>query len=144
MNARAGRDRILRAVAGHPASDIEALGDHFMTDLVESVTPAMAAVLAEHAAQSRDRIVLSASPTEIVSRFAREAGLEMGTGTTSERDANGRYTGRLEGPFCYREGKVAVMAHSPLITVTTSPPHAYPTHSAIDPAGGRRTPVAVN
>ncbi len=104
------RDRILRAVAGHPASDIEALGDHFMTDLVASVTPAMAGVLAEHATQSHDRIVLSASPTEIVSRFAREAGLEMGTGTTSERDAAGRYTGRLSGPFCYREGKVAVMA----------------------------------
>ena len=65
------RDRILRAVAGHPASDIEALGDHFMTDLVASVTPAMAGVLAEHATQSHDRIVLSASPTEIVSRIAR-------------------------------------------------------------------------
>ena len=103
------RDRILRAVSGHPASDVEALGDDFMDDLVASVRPAMNDVLLTHALAEHDRIVLSASPTEIVSRFARESGLESGIGTTSERDAEGRYTGRLAGPFCYREGKVAVM-----------------------------------
>ena len=103
------RDRILGAVAGHPAAKVEALGDHFMTDLVDSLQPALAPVLATHAEAGRDRIVLSASPTEIVSRFASEAGLELGTGTTSERDQDGVYTGRLAGPFCYREGKVAVM-----------------------------------
>lgn len=103
------RDRILRAVSGRPAEQVEALGDHFMTDLVATLQPVMGAELRRHATAGRDRIVLSASPTEIVSRFAREAGLEWGTGTTSERDAQGRYTGRLSGPFCYREGKVEVM-----------------------------------
>lgn len=103
------RDRILRAVSGHPASDVEALGDDFMTDLVASVRPAMSEVLDAHADADHDRIVLSASPTEIVARFATESGLEQGIGTTSERDSDGRYTGRLAGPFCYREGKVAVM-----------------------------------
>ena len=103
------RDRILRAVSGHPAEQVEALGDHFMTDLVATLQPVMGAELRTHADAGRDRIVLSASPTEIVSRFAREAGLELGTGTTSERDTEGRYTGRLAGPFCYRDGKVDVM-----------------------------------
>lgn len=103
------RDRILQAVAGRPATQVEALGDHFMTGLVQSVRPAMRDRLEAHAAQGHDRIVLSASPTEIVSRFAREAGLDLGTGTTSERDDTGRYTGRLSGPFCYGEGKVEVM-----------------------------------
>lgn len=100
------RDRILAAVAGQPAADVEALADHFMADLVESIQPRMHQVLAEHAEQGHDRVVLSASPTEIVARFARAAGLEHGTGTTSERDADGRYTGRLSGPFCYGPGKV--------------------------------------
>jgi HAD superfamily hydrolase (TIGR01490 family) len=103
------RDRILAAVTGHPAAQVEALGDVFMADLVASITPAMRVVLDEHAVAGRDRVVLSASPTEIVSRFAREAGLELGTGTTSERDADGVYTGRLAGPFCYREGKAEVL-----------------------------------
>ncbi len=103
------RDRILAAVAGHPAADVIALSEHFLDRLVDSITPAMREVLDEHAAAGRDRVVLSASPTEIVSRLADAAGLELGTGTTSEIDAEGRYTGALAGPFCYREGKAEVL-----------------------------------
>jgi HAD superfamily hydrolase (TIGR01490 family) len=104
------RDRILRAVAGHPAHKVEALGHHFIDDLVASIPPAMREVLDQHGAQGHDRVVVSASPTEIVSRLAHAAGLEHGVGTTAARDTRGVYTGALEGPFCYREGKVAVMA----------------------------------
>jgi HAD superfamily hydrolase (TIGR01490 family) len=103
------RDRILRAVTGRAASDVEALADDFLADLVASVQPTMRAVLEEHAARGEDRVLLSASPTEIVSRVAAAAGLELGLGTTSERDADGVYTGRLSGPFCYGEGKAMVL-----------------------------------
>ena len=103
------RDRILAAVTGRPAAEVVALSDGFLPGLVGSITPRMRHVLEEHAAAGRDRIVLSASPTEIVSRFAVAAGLEMGTGTTSQVGADGRYTGRLAGPFCYGEGKAVIL-----------------------------------
>ena len=103
------RDRILFAVQGHPAADVEALGDHFIAGLVESIRPAMTDVLDKHGRAGHDRIVISASPTEIVARLAREAGLEGGVGTTAARDEHGVYNGELEGPFCYKDGKVAVM-----------------------------------
>lgn len=103
------RDRILRAVEGHPASDVEALGDVFLPSLVESLRPQLQPALDEHAARGEDRLVLSASPTEIVSRFAHEAGLTHGAGTTAARDDDGLYAGTLAGPFCYGEGKVEVM-----------------------------------
>lgn len=103
------RDRILRAVSGHPASDVEALGDHFIDGLVDSIKPAMREVLDQHGAVGHDRIVISASPTEIVSRLAHTAGLEHGIGTTAQRDEHGVYTGGLEGPFCYKQGKVELM-----------------------------------
>jgi len=103
------RDRILRAVAGHRAEDVEALADYFLDDLIGSITPAMRDVLAQHAHAGDERIVISASPTEIVSRLATEAGLEAGVGTTAARDDNGVYTGELAGPFCYKHGKVEVM-----------------------------------
>ena len=103
------RDRILAAVAGRRADEVVALSDGFIPDLVASITPAMRAVLDEHASAGRDRVVLSASPTEIVSRLADAAGLERGAGTTSEIDADGRYTGRLDGPFCYTEGKAEIL-----------------------------------
>jgi HAD superfamily hydrolase (TIGR01490 family) len=103
------RDRILAAVAGRPAAEVVALSGSFIPGLVDSITPALRTVLGEHAAAGRDRVVLSASPTEIVSRLADQAGLELGAGTTSEIDADGRYTGRLDGPFCYKEGKAEVL-----------------------------------
>ncbi len=103
------RERILAAVAGFPQVEVAKLGDAFMDKLVDSTRPAMREVLDEHGRQGHDRIVLSASPTEIVSRFADESGLELGIGTTSEVDEEGRYTGKLAGPFCYKEGKVEVM-----------------------------------
>ena len=103
------RDRILQAVQGHRAADVEALGDYFIDDLVASITPAMREVLDHHGAAGDDRIVVSASPTEIVSRLAHGAGLEYGVGTTAARDERGVYTGELTGPFCYKQGKVDVM-----------------------------------
>jgi HAD superfamily hydrolase (TIGR01490 family) len=103
------RDRILAAVAGHPASEVTALGDHFLPGLAAKLRPAMSQALADHADQGHDRVVLSASPTEIVSRFADMVGMDLGIGTTAARDEDGVYTGVLAGPFCYREGKVEVM-----------------------------------
>jgi HAD superfamily hydrolase (TIGR01490 family) len=103
------RDRILQAVQGHRAADVEALGDFFIDGLVASITPAMREVLDRHQAAGEDRIVVSASPTEIVSRLAHGAGLEYGVGTTAARDEAEVYTGELTGPFCYKEGKVEVM-----------------------------------
>ena len=107
--SEAVRDRILAAVTGRSAAEMVSLSEEFVGDLVTSITPVMSQVLAEHAAAGRDRVVLSASPTEIVSRLADAAGLERGIGTTSELDDDGRYTGRLTGPFCYREGKAQVL-----------------------------------
>ena len=101
------RERILGAVAGHPAADVIALGDVFMPRLKAAVLPEARLLLAEHAARGQDRVVVSASPIEIVGRLAHELGLEGACGTRSEIGADGRYTGRLAGPFCYRTGKVA-------------------------------------
>lgn len=104
------RERVLRAVADRPAAEVVALGDRFVPRLAASVLPESRALLDAHAAAGEDRIIVSASPVEIVARLADEVGLEGAVGTRSEIDAEGRYTGRLAGPFCYREGKVAEIA----------------------------------
>jgi HAD superfamily hydrolase (TIGR01490 family) len=110
QGSEALRERILRAVAGHPSAELAALGDHFIPRLASSVLPEARRLLAEHAAAGHDRIVVSASPIEIVGRLADELGLEGAVGTRAELDDEGRYTGRLAGAFCYREGKVAELA----------------------------------
>lgn len=103
------RDRILRAVAGHPVSKVVALSDHFLDDLVASVTPQASRALALHGDSGHARVIISASPTEIVQKLADALELEHGVGTTSEVGPDGAYTGRLDGPFCYREGKADIM-----------------------------------
>lgn len=101
------RERVLRAVAGHRQDDVVALGDAFIPKLAAGVLPEARRLLAEHASRDEPCFVVSASPVEIVTRLAEAVGMAGGIGTRSEVDADGRYTGRLEGPFCYREGKVA-------------------------------------
>jgi HAD superfamily hydrolase (TIGR01490 family) len=103
------RERILRAVAGHPAADVIALGDSFIHKVVGQLLPESKIALDRHAAAGEDRIIVSASPIEIVSAIATALGLEGAVGTRSEI-VNGCYTGRLEGAFCYGEGKVAEVA----------------------------------
>lgn len=100
------RHRILDAVAGHEVAKVTALGGSFIPKLATKVMPESAELLADHAARGEDRIVVSASPFEIVEALAQALGLEGGIGTRSQIE-DGRYTGRLAGEFCYREGKVS-------------------------------------
>lgn len=99
------RDRILAAVAGTPQSELIHLADAIVPGIVRRVMPQAAALLAEHHAAGHHRIVVSASPIELVDRIARALGLEGAVATRSEIN-DGRYTGRLVGEFCYGAGKV--------------------------------------
>ena len=100
------RERILGAVAGTRQSDVIHLADEIVPGVVRRLIPQSAALLAEAKAAAMDRIVVSASPIELVGRIASALGLEGAVATRSELDDDGRYTGRLMGEFCYRDGKV--------------------------------------
>ena len=69
----------------------------------------MREVLAQHRAEGHELVLVSASPTEIVLRFAVAAGMDYGVGTTAGRDEAGCFDGTLAGPFCYKEGKAEVI-----------------------------------
>lgn len=98
------RDRILRAVAGHHVDELAALGDQIVPRLMDSVFTEAQRELDRHAAAGRDRVLVSASPIEVVQRLADALGLEGAVGTRAEV-VDGRYTGRLAAPFCYAEAK---------------------------------------
>lgn len=102
------RERILRAVTGVPVSELQELGDLIIPRLTTTVMPEAQAELDRQAAAGRDRIIVSASPIEIVSRLAKAIGLEGAVATRSEI-VDGKYTGRLDGPFCYGPGKVTAI-----------------------------------
>lgn len=102
------RDRILRAVTGVRTERLRALGETVVPQLAASVFPEARRELEEHAAAGRDRIIVSASPQEVVQAVADALGLEGAIGTRAAV-VDGRYTGELAGPFCYGEHKPVEM-----------------------------------
>jgi HAD superfamily hydrolase (TIGR01490 family) len=100
------RERVLRAVAGQPRQRLVELGESFIPRLAATVRPAARRLLDQHQAQGHHRVIVTASPIEIAAGLATALGLEGAAGTRAEVDAEGRYTGRLAGAFCYRDGKV--------------------------------------
>jgi HAD superfamily hydrolase (TIGR01490 family) len=86
-----------------PLLDVaEGLGD----DLARTARPGARWLLDRHLAAGDFCVIASASPQPLVEAAARALGAHRAVGTRAEvRD--GRFTGRLDGPFCHGRGKLA-------------------------------------
>lgn len=103
------RDRILAGVGGVKQSELVALNEVVLPELLGLIRPEARALLEQHHQAGRETWIVSASPVEIVEPLATALGMTGGIGTVGEVD-NGVYTGRLAGPFCYGEGKAEAIA----------------------------------
>lgn len=99
------RDRILEAVGGVRYDDLVGLNSDIVPQLLERVRPESRQLVDMHRHAGRATYIVSASPVELVDPLAKALGMSAGIGTVSEI-ADGIYTGRLAGPFCYGPGKV--------------------------------------
>lgn len=102
--SQAVRDRFLSAVAGVEVTSLEEVGHDMIPRLVSRVRPESKSLVKMHQEAGRDTFIVSASPQEIVERLAGALGMTGGIGTQGEIE-DGRYTGKLTGPFVYGEGK---------------------------------------
>lgn len=102
--SEAVRDAILESVAGTHAADLHRMAPGVIEEILPLIRPEAQALLDMHEAAGRDVYIVSASPVEIVTELARALDIAGGLGTVSEI-ADGVYTGRLNGPFLYGEGK---------------------------------------
>ncbi|MEM9607640.1 MAG: HAD-IB family hydrolase [Actinomycetota bacterium] len=100
------RDTVLSTIAGRPVDELRTVVDESIERLVPKVRPSMRRALDGHLAAGDRCVVLSASPHELVDGLARRLGAERGVGTRGEI-VDGRCTGRLVGPFCHGQGKLA-------------------------------------
>jgi HAD superfamily hydrolase (TIGR01490 family) len=100
----ATRDRILAAVAGADRAELLALNEHIIPRLLERVRPESRALIDMHHEAGRETWIVSASPMELVDPLAGAIGMTGGIGTRSAV-VDGHYTGQLDGPFVYGEGK---------------------------------------
>ncbi len=103
------RDRILDAVDGIEREQLLALNEDIVPRILEKVRPESRGLIDMHHEAGRDCWIVSASPQEMVDPLASALGMEGGIGTRSEV-ADGRYTGQLDGPFVYGDGKAEAIA----------------------------------
>jgi HAD superfamily hydrolase (TIGR01490 family) len=100
--------RVLKAVTGMRQSDLQALNVEILPRLLSRLRPEARRLLDRHRQAGRDTYIVSAAPQEIVEPLAHSLGMTSGIGTRS-KVVDGFYTGELDGPFCYGEGKVEAM-----------------------------------
>ena len=96
-------------ITGVPAVEIDRMGTEVMASILPRIYPRMLDELYAHQDAGRATFIVSAAGNNLVSALADVLGADDGIGTRYEVDERGRFTGRLDGPFVYGEGKVDAM-----------------------------------
>lgn len=96
-------------ITGLPSQTIARMEPEVMAEILPRVFPQMLAEVHAHQDAGRPAFIVSAAGNDIVESLARVLGMEGGIGTRYEVDAEGNFTGRLDGPFVYGPGKVEAM-----------------------------------
>jgi len=96
-------------IRGLPAKTIDRMGPEVMAAILPRVFPQMLEEVYAHQDAGRPTFIVSAAGNGVVEQLAHVLGMDGGIGTRYEVDADGNYSGRLDGPFVYGEGKVTAM-----------------------------------
>jgi HAD superfamily hydrolase (TIGR01490 family) len=102
------KERVMAALAGVRVRDIERLGPEVLAGILPRVYPQMLEIAYAHQDAGRPVYICTAASQEVADLLAGVLTFDGAIGTRSEI-VDGQYTGRLDGPFTYREGKAAAM-----------------------------------
>lgn len=146
-DSEAVRDHILSAVKGWRRSDMDSLMPDVIAPVLARLYPESHERILEHERAGVATYLCSASPVEIVGPIADVLKMSGGAlSTVAAIDSDGRYTGKLEGPFCYGKGKAdAILIEAQSSGIDLDESYAYSDSSSDIPmleVVGH--PVAVN
>jgi HAD superfamily hydrolase (TIGR01490 family) len=96
-------------IAKIPERDIEAMVPEMLADIMPRIYPQMLEEIREHKDAGRAVFIVSAAGSGIVDAIAGTLGMDGGIGTRYKVGPDGAFTGELDGPFVYGEGKVEAM-----------------------------------
>lgn len=97
--------RALALACGQEVSDVQQLCDDIVPGIVQRrLNPIVAAEIRRHQRMGHQTWLVTASPTELAERIARELGMTGAMGTQAERVA-GVYSGELAGPILHGRHK---------------------------------------
>jgi HAD superfamily hydrolase (TIGR01490 family) len=96
-------------ITGVPAVEIDRMGTEVMASILPRIYPRMLEELYSHQDAGHPTFIVSAAGNNLVSSLAQVLGADGGIGTRYAVDSEGRFTGALDGPFVYGQGKVDAM-----------------------------------
>jgi len=96
----------LRPLAEHSPEELGRWhADYLRTRIVPMITPAARALVRRHAQAGELCAIITSTNSFVTTPIAREFGVEHLIATEPER-RDGRFTGRVEGTPCFRDGKL--------------------------------------
>lgn len=99
------RESLLSAATDQDQGEIAAVAREVGPTIAASAHPAARWLIERHHRAGDECVVVSASPQELVEVIGAALGADRAIGTRTEV-VEGRFTGRLDGPFCHGAGKL--------------------------------------
>jgi HAD superfamily hydrolase (TIGR01490 family) len=97
----------LRPLAAHSPGELARWHEQFMRERVRPMMlPAARALVRRHLEAGELCAIITATNSFVTAPIAREFGVEHLIATEPERARDGRFTGRVAGTPCFREGKL--------------------------------------
>jgi HAD superfamily hydrolase (TIGR01490 family) len=101
-------DRVMGSIKGTRVSDLARMTADTLAGILPRIYPQMMSVVREHQDAGRPTYIVTAASNEIAQELARVLAMDGAIGTRSEI-VDGVYTGELDGPFVYGEGKAKAL-----------------------------------
>jgi HAD superfamily hydrolase (TIGR01490 family) len=98
-----------RTFADVPESEIARMAPELLAGILPRIYPQMLDEVHHHQDAGRATFIVSAAGNDLVKTLAAVLGMEGGIGTRWAVGADDAYTGEMDGPFVYGEGKVEAM-----------------------------------
>ena len=139
------RERIFTSIEGTRVVELQRLGPRVLAGVLPRIYPQMLDVAYAHQDAGRKVYIVTAASQEMAEVLAHVLVFDGGIGSRSEI-ADGRYTGRPDGPFTYREGKAQEMRRlAAQVGIDLSESYAYSdSESDLPMMRAVGYPVAVN
>jgi len=100
--------RVGAMLEGRRALDFQRLGPQVLAGVLPRLYPQMLEIAWGHQDEGRPVFIVTAASQDTAEMIAHVLGFDGGLGTPLEV-VDGHYTGRLGGPFAYRDGKPELM-----------------------------------
>jgi len=120
------RARVCAMIEGHAEKEFARLAPKVLAGVLPRLYPQMLEIAYGHQDEGRLVFIATAASQGLAGLLADVLAFDGGLGSKYEVDAAGIYSGREDGPFCYREGKAQrVQEHAAKHGIDLSASYAY-------------------